>query len=86
LGEAESIRQKGKAQSEVYRASVEALGTEGYTALQLMKIVGESHVRIVPDVISGSSGGSGLVEGMLGLMLRNQVTTVPHTNGQEVNE
>jgi hypothetical protein len=51
-----------------------------------MKIVGESHVRIVPDVISGSSGGSGLVEGMLGLMLRNQVTTVPHTNGQEVNE
>jgi uncharacterized membrane protein YqiK len=86
LGEAESIRQKGKAQSEVYRASVEALGTEGYTALQLMKIVGESHVRIVPDVISGSSGGSGLVEGMLDLMLRNQVTTVPHTNGQEVNE
>jgi uncharacterized membrane protein YqiK len=81
LGEAESIRQKGKAQSEVYRASVEALGAEGYTALQMMQIVGERHVRIVPDVLSGASGSNGLVEGLLGLILRNQVTT--HANGQE---
>jgi uncharacterized membrane protein YqiK len=81
LGEAESIRQKGKAQSEVYRASVEALGTEGYTALQMMQIVGERHVRIVPDVLSGASGGNGLVEGLLGLILRNQVAA--HANGQE---
>ncbi len=75
MGEAEAIRQTGQAQSEVYRASVEALGTEGYTALQLMQIVGESHVRIVPDVVAGNHGGSGMVEGLLGLMLRDQVST-----------
>ena len=80
LGEAESIRQKGKAQSEVYRASVEALGAEGYTALQLMQIVGEQQVRIVPDVLSGAGNGNGMVEGLLGMLLHNQVT--PHSNGQ----
>jgi uncharacterized membrane protein YqiK len=57
---------------------VESLGAQGYTVMQLMQIVGERNVRIVPDVaVTGQSGGNGLVDGLLGLMLRSQ------SNGHE---
>jgi YVTN family beta-propeller protein len=60
-------------EAEAYRAGVESLGTEGYTVMQLMQIVGERNVRIVPDVaVSGNSGSTGLVDGLLGMMLRSQ--------------
>lgn len=52
---------------------VESLGVQGYTVMQLMQIVGERNVRIVPDVaVSGPSPNPGIVDGLLGLMLRNQ--------------
>jgi hypothetical protein len=45
-----------------------------------MQIVGERNVRIVPDVaVSGQNANSGLVDGMLGIMLRQQ--TNGHGNG-----
>jgi uncharacterized membrane protein YqiK len=73
IGESEAIRATGQAKSEAYRAGVEALGSQGYTVMQLMQIVGERNVRIVPDVaVTGATGGSGIVDGLLGLMLRNQ--------------
>jgi uncharacterized membrane protein YqiK len=73
IGEAEAIRATGQAKAEVYRAGVESLGTPGYTVMQLMQIVGERNVRIVPDVaVSGNNGSTGLVDGLLGVMLRNQ--------------
>jgi len=73
LGEAEAIRATGRAKAEAYRAGVESLGSQGYTVMQLMQIVGERNVRIVPDVaVSGANGSTGLVDGLLGLMLRNQ--------------
>src|SRR6184192_2148460 len=72
-GEAEAIRATGSAKAEAYRAGVESLGSQGYTVMQLMQIVGERNVRIVPDVaVSGANGSTGLVDGLLGLMLRNQ--------------
>jgi hypothetical protein len=38
-----------------------------------MQIVGERQVRIVPDVaVSGANSSTGIVDGLLGLMLRNQ--------------
>ncbi len=41
--------------------------------MQLMQIVGERNVRIVPDVaVSGANGSTGLVDGLLGIMLRGQ--------------
>ncbi len=77
LGEAEAIRATGQAKAEAYRVGVEALGAQGYTVMQLMQIVGERNVRIVPDVaVSGANGNTGLVDGLLGVMLRNQ------TNGK----
>ncbi len=73
-GEAEAIRATGGAKAEVYRLGVEALGTQGYTVMQLMQIVGDRNVRIVPDVaVSGAGANPGIVDGLLGLMLRNQV-------------
>jgi uncharacterized membrane protein YqiK len=52
---------------------VESLGAQGYTVMQLMQIVGDRNVRIVPDVaVNGAGAGNGLVEGLLGVMLKEQ--------------
>ena len=73
LGEAQAIRATGQAKAEAYRVGVEALGTQGYTIMQLMQIVGERNVRIVPDVsVTGATANPGMVDGLLGLMLRSQ--------------
>ena len=71
LGEAEAIRATGKAKAEAYRAGVESIGAQGYTVMQLMQIVGERNVRIVPDVAVHGTGGAGLVDGLLGIMLKD---------------
>ncbi len=73
LGEAEAIRATGNAKAEAYRVGVEAIGAQGYTVMQLMQIVGERNVRIVPDVsVTGATGGNGLVDGMIGMIVRDQ--------------
>ena len=51
-----------------------------------MQIVSDQKVRVVPDVaVSGNANGMGLVEGLMGMMLRSQVnngnggsSTPPH--------
>lgn len=74
-GEAESIRVTGEARADAYRAGVEALGSSSYTALQLMQVIGDRQVRVVPDVsVSGSQNGGGLVDGLLGMLLWNQAS------------
>jgi uncharacterized membrane protein YqiK len=79
LGEAEAIRATGQAKAEAYRVGVESLGTQGYTVMQLMQIVGERNVRIVPDVaVSGANANPGIVDGLLGLMLRSQTNGGAH--------
>ena len=73
LGEAEAIRATGDAKAQAYRAGVESLGPQSYTLLQLMQIVGERQVRIVPDVaVNGANGNASMVDGLLGVMLREQ--------------
>ena len=73
IGEAEAIRATGDAKAQAYRAGVESIGVQGYTVMQLMQIIGERNVRIVPDVaVTGQAGGNGLVDGLLGVMLKEQ--------------
>lgn len=87
--EAESIRMTGEAQAEAYKAGVDAIGTQGYTAVQLMQIIGEQGVRIIPDIqIGGSSEGNGAVDALISLMLREQFNKISETpsNGQQDNE
>ena len=82
LGEAEAIRATGNAKAEAYRVGVAAIGSQGYTVMQLMQIVGERNVRIVPDVsVTGATGGNGLLDGMLGMLVRDQAgkLSVPKT-------
>ena len=75
LVEAQAIRATGTAKAEAYRAGVEAVGAQSYTVMQLMQIVGERNVRIVPYVsVTGSAGGGNLVDGLLGVMLRKDLT------------
>jgi uncharacterized membrane protein YqiK len=74
IGEAEGIRATGNAKAETYRAGVEALGENGYTAMQMMQIIGTSNVRLIPDILVGGGNGSanGLVDGLLSMILWNQ--------------
>ncbi|HEX2618911.1 MAG TPA: SPFH domain-containing protein, partial [Phototrophicaceae bacterium] len=73
-GEAEAIRIKGEAQADAYRAGAEAIGQEGYTAVQLMRIVGEQSVRIIPEIAvnGGGAGGNSVVDALLAVMLREK--------------
>jgi uncharacterized membrane protein YqiK len=82
LGEAQAIRATGQAKAEAYRVGVEALGAQGYTVMQLMQIVGERNVRIVPDVaVSGAGSNPGMVDGLLGVMLRGYGNGNGHGTG-----
>jgi uncharacterized membrane protein YqiK len=77
LGQAEAIRATGFAQAEAYRAGVEALGAPSFASLQLMQVIGERGVRIVPDVsVTGSGAGAGLLEALLGTSLKDRVAAV----------
>lgn len=72
-GEADAIRATGTAKADTYKAGVEALGGNNYTAMQLMQIIGDRQVRLIPDVLVGNNGnGNGLVDGLLSLILWNQ--------------
>ena len=78
LGQAEAIRATGTAQAEAYRVGVEALGTSSYAALQMMQVVGERGVRIVPDVsVTGGGGSAGLIDALLGTTLRDRIVPAP---------
>jgi uncharacterized membrane protein YqiK len=74
LGEAEGVRALGAAKADAYHAGVQAIGGQGYTAIQLMQIIGDQKVRIIPDItVSGQgAGGSSLAEAMLGMLLRDR--------------
>jgi uncharacterized membrane protein YqiK len=81
-GEAEAIRVTGDAKAQSYQAGAKALGGRGYTAVQLMQIIGERGVRVVPDIAvsNGTSGGNGMAEALLGMVLQQQMAS---QNGQK---
>jgi uncharacterized membrane protein YqiK len=85
-GDAEAVRAIGDAKAAAYRAGVEALGGQSYTAMQLMQIVGDNHVRLIPEVMvgqSGGSGGSGLSEALISMILWNQTNNGKLNNGSQ---
>jgi uncharacterized membrane protein YqiK len=87
-GKAESIRSIGQAKADAYKAGVDALGEDTYGRLQVMQVVGERQVRIVPNVSvtnAGTTGGNGLVDALLGLWAQNP-STIPTGLPQLVDE
>jgi uncharacterized membrane protein YqiK len=85
-GEAEAIRATGNAKADAYKVGVTALGSQGYTVLQMMQIIGDQKVRVVPDVsVSGAQGGAGLTEALLGMLLKGQ-TNGSATSGEPLKK
>ncbi|MCL4396246.1 MAG: hypothetical protein M1482_15845 [Chloroflexi bacterium] len=69
-GEADAIRATGSATADACRAGVESLGGQAYGLLQMMQVIGDRSVRIVPDVqVTGADGAAGIVEALLGTMV-----------------
>ncbi len=79
IGEAQSIRATGDARAEAHRAGVVALGPQAYAALQMMQLVGDKNVRVVPDVAvsGGGAAAAGLLEGVLAMLLRRDHAAPP---------
>ncbi len=72
-GEASAIQATGYAKAKAYLAGVKAIGAQNYTALQLMQIIGDNQVRVVPAVAVNGAGQAGLIDSLLGVMLHTQV-------------
>ncbi|HYN07702.1 MAG TPA: SPFH domain-containing protein [Vicinamibacterales bacterium] len=71
-GEAVAIRAVGGAKAEAYRQGIDAVGTAGYTAIQIASILGEHKVKLVPDIAVSGDGASGLANAMIAkIMVEN---------------
>ncbi|MCU0499631.1 MAG: SPFH domain-containing protein [Anaerolineae bacterium] len=83
LGEAEAIRSKGEAQADAYRVGAAAIGQEGFTAVQLMQIIGERNIRIIPElaVNGGGANNSGVIDALLAVMLRDRMPIAKPVDG-----
>jgi uncharacterized membrane protein YqiK len=72
-GEAEgdATRAIGNARADAYRAGVAALGGDAFAAMQLATVLGENHVKLVPEIaVSGDTGSpSRLADVLVGKML-----------------
>ncbi len=68
-GQAASIRAVGAAKAEAYKLGIEAVGANGYTAMQLAAILGENKVKLVPDIAVSGEPGGGLASVMLARLI-----------------
>jgi uncharacterized membrane protein YqiK len=69
--EADALKAVGAAKAEAYTKGQAAMGVDGYAALQLASVLGEHHVKLVPEIaVGGTNGHSGLAEVMIGRMLQ----------------
>ena len=58
---------RGNAVAQSYHAGIAALGDTSYTAIQLASILGDAHMKLVPDVVLGNHG-HGLADVLLARM------------------
>ncbi|MFN7982808.1 MAG: SPFH domain-containing protein [Vicinamibacterales bacterium] len=70
--EASSLRAIGAAKAEAYKAGMEALGSDGYTAVQVATILGEHKVKVVPDIAVGGESASGLASVMMARLIAGE--------------
>ena len=69
--EAASLRVVGSAKAEAYKLGTEALGADGYTAVQVATILGEHKVKVVPDIAVGGGSASGLASVMMARLIQS---------------
>jgi uncharacterized membrane protein YqiK len=63
--EASALRAVGSAKADAYKQGVGAVGESGYTAMQIATILGEHHVKVVPEIAVSGDGSSGMANVML---------------------
>lgn len=71
--EGEAIRAVGEAKAEAYKLGVEAMGGN-YALLQIFTALADKNIRLTPDVMVNSGGGSGggnASDGLLAVVLRD---------------
>ena len=80
-GEAEgdSLRAMGAGRADAYKAGVAALGPDAFSAMQLATVLGENHVKLVPEIAvngggEGSGGATRLADVLVGKMLAAGLT------------
>jgi uncharacterized membrane protein YqiK len=73
IGEANAnaILAEGKSTAESYRLAVEAMGKENFTTYKVTEEIGKGNVKIMPDLLinGGGQGGSGSLDGLLGIQI-----------------
>jgi uncharacterized membrane protein YqiK len=83
--EAEKVRLMGEAQGVAYREQVNALGAQGVSLIETLKVIGEKNVRITPDVMAsgGAGDGGGGIGTLLLLNLFKERINLPAENGSK---
>ena len=84
--EAEKVRLMGEAQGVAYREQVNALGAQGVSLIETLKVIGEKNVRITPDVMASGGAGDGGGGGIGTLLLLNlfkERMNLPAENGSK---
>jgi len=83
--EADATRALGAARAEAYREGQAAIGPAAYSAMQIATIVGESRIKVVPDIaVGGGAAGGGLAEALIARMLASGALAGP-VNGASGN-
>jgi uncharacterized membrane protein YqiK len=76
LAEAEKIMAIGKSTAEAYELQVKAMGGDNFTKFKITEEIGKGHIKVIPDVLIGGTGGSeGPISGLLGLKLMEMMDT-----------
>jgi uncharacterized membrane protein YqiK len=74
-GEGERIRITAEARKQSYDLLAAAIGKEGVTLLESLRLVQEGNIRITPDIlVEGSTGNSGLNDALAATILKQQKT------------
>lgn len=76
-GEAEQIRITAEARKQSYELLASAIGKEGVTLLESLRLVKEGEIRITPDVLVQGGGDAAMNEALAATILRQQLTPKP---------
>lgn len=76
--EAGRIRAIGEAEATVQKLKVDSVGQDGYARIQIAAALAENGIDLVPEVLvtgARTDGGSGMVDALLGSMLKDRLAT-----------
>jgi uncharacterized membrane protein YqiK len=76
VAEAGRIRAIGEAEATVQKLKVDSVGQDGYARIQIAAALAENGIDLVPEVLvtgAGDHGGSGIVDALLGSMLKDRI-------------